>query len=104
MNPKRVIITGILIALILALICVFFPRALAGFYTSTLPPISLFAGGVMAVRVAKNYRRELRYSFLCLSAFLFLYMLSNLQIFWNVAESLAKNNIALFILAYQTLD
>ncbi len=104
MNPRRVITAGILIALALALVCILSPPPFAGFYASAVPPVSLFVGGIMAARVAKNYRKELRYSLITLSAFLILYMLSNLRLFWDIAESLTKNNIALFILAYQTLD
>jgi len=59
-----------------ALIILFLPAHVWPRYVDVVEPLSLFTGALLALYVSFMYRKQLRVAFVCLSTFLFIYVLA----------------------------
>jgi hypothetical protein len=78
MDRRRILIIAIVGAALLSVLSFIIPKNAGSVYSSVMQPLVLLLGFALALKVALNYGRELRKSFLFLSLFLLLYMVSNI--------------------------
>lgn len=88
MSPRRILILAFLVVAILSFSSLILPGAVAGAYASAVPPLALFLGFALALKVASTYEKDLRKSFLFLSLFLLLYVPGNILVLWRFLYSL----------------
>lgn len=103
MNPRRVLLIAIFVAAALSFSCLAFPDEAANIYTSIMHPLILLIGFILALRVAQIYEKELKKSFLFLSFFLLLYMLSNILPLWEYLYAVLGYNAVFLVLVLQVV-
>lgn len=101
MELRHYLFLAVLATVVPSLSYLILPDTVANIYASIMHPLVLFLGFVFALRVASTYQRELKKSFLFLSLFLILYMLSNIPALWELLYSLLGQTAAFLALFLQ---
>ena len=98
MDRRRILIIAIIGAALLSVLSFIIPKNAGSVYSSVMQPLVLLLGFALALKVALNYGRELRKSFLFLSLFLLLYMVSNILSLWQFLYSSLGNTTTLYLI------
>src|SRR5271157_6508127 len=98
MDRRRILIIAIVGAALLSVLSFIIPKNAGSVYSSVMQPLVLLLGFALAFKVASNYGRELRKSFLFLSLFLLLYMISNILPLWQSLYSHLGNTTTLYLI------
>jgi len=91
MSRKTIILAILLLVTFLSAICLILPENFAHLYTGFLQTIALFVGFILAIKVASNYNREVKYSFIFLGLFLLMYCFSSISFLWENIFKLFNN-------------
>lgn len=83
MDRKRILFS-VIGAAVLAVIGMVLPAPVSTYYSNILLPLTLLAGFILALLVARNYSKDLKRSFIFLSLFLLIYMFVNIEPVWNI--------------------
>lgn len=98
MDRKYIILIAIIIVAVLSFLSFIIPKNVGSIYASVMQPLALALGFLLAIKVASNYKKELKKSFLFLSLYLLLYMLSNILSLWQFLYSSLGNTTTLYLI------
>jgi len=98
MDRRFILILAIIGAVLLSVLSFIIPKNVGSVYVSVMQPLALFMGFLLAFEVSLNYGRELKKSFLFLSLFLLLYMVSNILPLWQYFYSSLGNTTTLYLI------
>ncbi|MFH0846685.1 MAG: hypothetical protein V1894_01315 [Chloroflexota bacterium] len=104
MERRNILLISIATALALSLVSMVLPGSWGGFYVTVMHPLTLLVGAALALKVSSIYQKELKKAFIFLSLFLFLYMLGNVFILWQVLYAILGNSVRFLVLLLQWLD
>ena len=98
MDRRRILVIAIIGAVLVSVLSFLIPKDVGSVYVSVMQPLALFLGFLLALKVSSNYGRELKNSFLFLSLFLLLYMISNILPLWQYLYSSLGNTTTLYLI------
>jgi hypothetical protein len=98
MDRRRILVIAIIGAVLVSVLSFIIPKDVGSVYVSVMQPLALFLGFLLALKVSSNYGRELKNSFLFLSLFLLLYMISNILPLWQYLYSSLGNTTTLYLI------
>ncbi|NLE08276.1 MAG: hypothetical protein GX631_03350, partial [Dehalococcoidales bacterium] len=103
MNHTRFLWITLPIAVILTVVTLFLPDAIFGTWVSIVEPLTLAAGGLLALRISFMYSKQLRLAFVFFSLFLFIY--AGAIILFTAIDTLVTGNLfTVLVISVQAVD
>ena len=102
-NHTRFLWITLPIAVILTVVTLFLPDAIFGTWVSIVEPLTLAAGGLLALRISFMYSKQLRLAFVFFSLFLFIY--AGAIILFTAIDTLVTGNLfTVLVISVQAVD